>query len=187
MSHRFPVFSAVFLACGAVASPAFAFPDFNPAVHDTFKLLHVFGAILFMGNLIVSAMWMSAAKRTRNAEVLCFAAQAVARADWVFTLPGVILVLVPGILILGHGGFSGASWAELSLALLVLSGILWVAVLIPQQKRMGVLGREAVQFEAPLPDAFYAALKRWMMWGGIATLLPTAALVLMVYRPVLWG
>ena len=153
-----------------------------------FVLLHVFGAIIFMGNLVVSAMWMAQARRTADASVLYFATRAVVRADWIFTVPGIVLLLVPGLLTIGlHGGFGRTSWAELALALFIGTGIIWGAILIPLQKKMVELTREAFELKLGLADHFYKVLSRWMMWGGIATLLPLVSLYLMVFKPQLWG
>jgi uncharacterized membrane protein len=178
--------SAVFVVVGA--TPAYAWPHFSAPVHQALVFLHIFGAIIFMGNIVVSAMWMTHAKRTRNTDVLHFAATGVMRADWVFTLPGALLILVPGLLAVGpHGGFPGATWAELALALFIVSGIIWTVILIPLQRRMVQMTSEAVSLNIGLTDRFYVVLKRWSMWGGIATLLPLVALYLMVYKPSLWG
>lgn len=170
-------------------SPASAeWISFSTPVHQTFVLLHVFGAILFMGNIIVTAMWMANAKRTRDASVLYFASRMVMRADAVLTLPGIMLILVPGLLSLGPwGGFPTATWAEMSLALFIVSGVIWGALLLPLQKRMVRMTREAVELKIGLSDQYYGVLTRWNMWGGIATLLPLVALYLMVFKPHLWG
>ena len=180
------LFAGVAVVVTLHASNAHASP-FSPAAHITFLFLHVLGAIAFMGNLVVSAMWMSQAKKTRDARVLHFAAKSVVRADWLFTLPGILLILVPGLLMLGpFGGFPGPAWVELALTLFVISGIIWAAVLIPLQKRMVVITDEAVRTKAELDATFDSAIRRWMMWGGIATLLPFVSLIVMVFKPSLW-
>lgn len=169
-------------------SPLYAFVEFSTPVHQLLVFLHIFGAIIFTGNIIVTAMWMAQAKRTGDAVVVYFAARTVDRADRLFTLPGVLLVLVPGLLVVEPwGGFPGASWAELALALFVLSGVVWGAVLLRLQKRMIRLSRAAAEQKLALDDQFYQAFGRWTMWGGVATLLPLVSLYLMVYKPTLWG
>lgn len=170
-------------------STAFAgWVSFSTPVHQTLVLLHVFGAIIFMGNIIVSAMWMTNAKRTGDTAVLYFASRMVVRADNVFTIPGIVLILGPGLLTVGPwGGFPTATWAEMALALFILSGVIWGAVLLPLQKRMLRMTREAVELKVGLSDGFYGALARWSAWGGVATLLPLVALYLMVFKPRLWG
>lgn len=173
--------------CAGVTD-ALAFVSLTEPVHRTLVFFHIFGAILFMGNILVTAMWMTQARKTQNAHVLYFASRSIVRGDWVFTLPGILLIVVPGLLTVGPwGGFPGASWAELALAFFLLSGVVWMGVLMRLQKRMVTLSREAVESNAELGEPFYRALGRWMMWGGIATLFPLASLYLMVYKPKLWG
>ena len=58
--------------------------------------LHIAGAVVFLGNIIVTAAWMLMAERTRSVHVIHFSAKAVIRADLLFTLPGVFLVLMNG-------------------------------------------------------------------------------------------
>lgn len=162
--------------------------NMSESVHTTMVCLHVLGVVLFLGNLIVSAMWMAQARRTRNAAVLHFAARSVMRADWLFTLPGIVLILSTGLLTVGKwGGFPNAAWAEVALALFVLSGVIWGAGLLRLQKRMIRMTAEAVESGGGLDEPILGVLRRWMMWGGIATLLPLAALVLMIFKPRLWG
>jgi uncharacterized membrane protein len=167
---------------------AYAFVRLSETVHSAMVFLHVLGSILFLGNIIVSAMWMSQAKRTRSAAVLHFAARSVMRADWLFTLPGIVMILVSGLLTVGKGGEdTSLAWAELALALFILSGIIWGAVLQRLQRRMLRMTAEADESGGGLDEPILGVLRRWMMWGGIATLLLVAALVLMVFKPPLWG
>lgn len=186
--RRFAISAMVVAFSSFAVTDAFAFVSLTEPVHRTLVFFHIVGAILFMGNIIVTAMWMSQARRTQNAQVLHFASRSVMRADTMFTIPGILLILVPGLLTVGPwGGFPGASWAELALALFLLAGVIWLAVLLRLQKRMVRLSQEAVESSSELGESFYRAASQWMMWGGIATLLPLATLYLMVYKPKLWG
>ena len=163
--------------------------NLSPMVHMTMVFLHVLGAILFMGNIVVSAMWMAQAKRAQSAAVLQYASRSLMRADRMFTIPGIVLIVVPGILAMGrYGGFgAGAAWAELALALFIVSGLMWGFVLLRLQRRMIDLSTAAVEAGREVDPAFHDTLKKWNMWGGIATLLPFVALILMVYKPRLWS
>ncbi len=58
--------------------------------------LHIAGVVVFLGNIIVTAAWMLMAERTRSLMVIHFSAKAVIRADLLFTLPGVLLILMNG-------------------------------------------------------------------------------------------
>ena len=107
-------------------------------------LMHIAGAVVFLGNIIVTGAWMLMAERTRSINVIHFSGKAVIRADFLFALPGVLLILMNGFAMVfsGWGGWSAfhpITWITVALALFILSGIIWVGVLIPVQHQMVVL------------------------------------------------
>lgn len=145
--------------------------------------LHVLGAVLFMGNIIVSALWMVFAEQSGDKAALRFAAGALNWADVVFTAPGIFLLLLNGF-ILSYAAWGGLTqgWIALALGLFILSGVIWAVFLIPLQARLIKLSSQPDS----LPAAFFSALHRWYFWGAIATLTPLASLFLMVFKPHLW-
>ncbi len=158
--------------------------ELAPGLHKTYLLLHILGAILFLGNIIVTGVWMLLAERSRSVPVIRFAVQAVNWADVYFTAPGAALLLLFGLaLTRTEGGFEVA-WIMLGMLLFALSGILWLLFLIPDQHRMITLSAETTN---ELPPEFFRTLHRWYLWGVIATLLPLATLYLMVQKPTLWN
>jgi uncharacterized membrane protein len=166
---------------------AHAWVTLSGPMHTTMVFLHILGAVVFLGNIIVSAMWMAQARRKGDIVVLHFAARSVMRADWLFTLPGIVLILVTGLLALGRwGGFPGTAWVELALTLFIVSGVIWLAVLLRLQRQMVRLTAQAVSSGGTVDGRIENVLRRWMVWGGIATLLPLISLVLMVFKPALW-
>jgi len=144
------------------------------------KWLHILGAVLFLGNIIVTGFWMLLAERKGNDASIRFAAVAVNWADVFFTAPGVILLLGNGILLSQQwGGLYHAAWIRIALLLFTLSGAVWVAALIPLQNR---LARWA-ETPGSLPSSFHEALHWWYFWGVVATLLPLGSMILMVVKP----
>jgi uncharacterized membrane protein len=142
---------------------------------------------MFLGNIIVSAMWVAQARRTQNIVVLHFAVRSAMRGDQLFTLPGIVLILVTGLLTVANlDEFPRVAWAELALVLFILSGVIWAGVMVRLQKRMIRMTAEAVESGGGLDEPIRLVVRRWTMWGGIATLLPFAALVLMLFKPGLW-
>ena len=149
--------------------------------------LHIAGAVVFLGNIIVTAAWMLMAERTRSTSVIHFSAKAVIRADLLFTLPGVLLILLNGFAMVlarwgGWGAFHQLSWITVALALFTASGVIWVGILIPIQHRMAVFSHPS-DYPDSLPSEFFSALRRWYIWGGIAIALPVCSLYLMVNKP----
>ncbi len=153
--------------------------------------LHILGAVMFLGNIIVTAAWMILAERAKNASVMHFASKTVSRADLLFTGPGVILILGNGLALAesqwgGWSGFHELSWIVLALILLALSGLVWSGFLLRYQFGMLRLSTEAVESNSPLPPRFYSLLHRWYFWGVIAILLPVFAVYLMAGKPDWW-
>jgi uncharacterized membrane protein len=143
--------------------------------------MHVFGAILFMGNIMVAAVWASLAKRDGKTDTVRFASRGIALTDVIFTAPGAILLLVNGGIIGTPYFQASASWLFVSVGLFALAAVVWLAVLVPLQKRMLRLS-EGIE----IPEEWYDVMKKWFRWGGVAALLVLATLVLMVVKPLFW-
>ena len=146
--------------------------------------IHILAAVIFLGNIITTAFWKTRADRSGNLENMAMTSRAVLMADYVFTGPGIVALLVTGILLAGLSGWERFQepWLGLSLVLLLLTAFIWAGVLIPLQLRMVRLSQEGLAGGA-LDPAYTRASRRWSMFGGIATLLPIVILFLMVLRP----
>lgn len=155
----------------------------NKLLHDFYKSLHILGAVLFLGNIIITGIWMFLAEKSKNINIIQFAVKAVNWMDVFFTAPGAALILLTGLVqATHHGGFYTQSWILAGLILFSLSGIIWLIVLIPDQHRLIKLSGEN---DSP-PKKFYEVLHRWYFWGIIATILPLISLAIMVLKPKLW-
>ena len=161
---------------------SFPFPFYERSWH---KFMHIFGAMLFLGNIVVTAVWMILAAMTNQRAVIHFAAKAVTQADLVFTIPGVLLILINGVTLapaFGDGDVLGASWVVAALGLLTLSGVIWLVFLLRYQAQMIAVSGAGVWRS----DDFKRVFLKWGIWGGIGTILPIISLVLMVFKPTLW-
>jgi uncharacterized membrane protein len=150
-----------------------------PLPYNWHKWLHIFGAVLFLGNIIVTAFWMVFAIRTKQDPLIRFAAVAINWADVFFTAPGVILLFGNGMLLSQEWGNPiKTGWIAFALALFILSGLLWIGFLIPVQDRMARLaeGRE------PLGPEFFTNVRKWYFFGIIGTILPLISMALMVLK-----
>lgn len=149
------------------------------------KLLHILGAILLVGNIIITGVWMLMAERTNNADVMRFASRMVNWADVFFTVPGIFLVITNGdILSEQWGGVFRVSWVVASLVLFAFSGIVWIGLLLRYQNSLIKLS-ESMRDEKDSPE-FFNFLHKWYFWGAIATVLPLISLVLMFLKPKVW-
>ena len=151
--------------------------------HDGWVGLHVLGVVLFLGNLIVTAVWKVLADRTRQADVIAYAQRLVAVTDIAFTAPGAILIAVSGGVLAGDvGGVTGPGWLTTGVILLALSGVIWLTILVPTQIRQTRLARR-FRHEATVPDQYWRLALLWYMFGSIATVLPLANVFIMTVRP----
>ena len=64
--------------------------------YTAIKLVHIAGAVLLLGNIIVTAWWKLMADRTGSAPIIAFAQRQVTLTDFAFTAVGVILLVVAG-------------------------------------------------------------------------------------------
>lgn len=145
------------------------------------KSVHIIGASLFLGNIIVSAFWKVLADRTRNYAVIRFATRLVNITDVIFTGVGATLLLVAGHLLAEqYGGVLSNGWILWSYVLFAVSGAIWVAVLVPIQFRQAQILRAATGEN--VPSEYYRLAGIWSVAGTLATLFPLPAVYLMVAR-----
>lgn len=152
--------------------------------YTAFKLMHVLGVLLLLGNVIVTAMWKISADRQDHPAVVAFAQRLVARTDWAFTVPGAALTLTGAHGMAWVGGFDmwQPGWIAWGHGLFLAAGLIWIVVLVPTQIAQGRLARQLGQADA-IPDHYRRLCRRWITWGVVATALPLVNLYLMVFKP----
>ncbi|WP_199621951.1 DUF2269 family protein [Paenibacillus alkalitolerans] len=145
--------------------------------------LHLIGVVLFVGNIVTAAFWKVRADLTKNPVEIHSAVKNVMFADYVFTIPGLALIIVSGSVMAARAGFSlsGLNWLTLSLILLAVTGIIWAAVLIPLQRRMIWYSAECIEIGS-ISMSYRDASRSWAIFGIAATLLPLVILYLMVMK-----
>ena len=156
---------------------------FDMDSYQVLKSLHVIGAILFVGNIVITGWWKAMADRTLDPRIIAFAQRQVTLTDWIFT--------VGGAAILGGAGYGNAllhqisldtPWLAMGQALFGISGLIWLVALVPLQV---VLGKMAAQFaqDGNIPDRYWSLERLWQVAGTLATLVAIAAVPVMAFRP----
>lgn len=148
------------------------------------KTLHLLGVVMFLGNIIITGWWKFMADRTRNPQIIAFAQHQVTLTDYVFTAGGAVLLLAAGW---GNAALHGMDifsmrWLSWGFWLFNISGLIWVAVLIPIQIRQARMAKQFAEGSA-IPETYWKLGKRWYVWGSIATVLPMLNLYWMVFKP----
>lgn len=149
-----------------------------------YLFLHVLGAVLFLGNIMTTAFWKIRQDRSHSPEALHHMAISVMRADYVFTVPGIVLLAVFGTLTaLSYGySFTELNWLTISLSLFAVSGLLWGTLLLPSQLQMVKLSKVGIE-SGVLPAEYYRHSRHWNVWGTVNTVIPLIILFLMVVKP----
>ncbi len=148
------------------------------------KSLHIFGAVLFLGNIIVTALWKVMADRTRNPAIVAYSQRLVTITDFAFTAIGAALIFVTGRYFLAEhfGEISEISWLSWGYWLFIASGVLWITVLVPVQIMQAKLAKE-FENKDEIPGRYWILSKVWVVVGIVATVLPLANLYFMVFKP----
>lgn len=153
--------------------------------YSTVKFIHVLGVVLFLGNIIVSAVWKTQADKTGNPAIIAFACRLVNVTDLFFTAFGVALITVGGIGLFHATGIaiSDAPHLTIGISLFGMAAMLWVTGLLPLQIYMSKIASKTVlSGEAHMPAAYDKCRKLWNIIGGLAVLMPLGALYFMIFR-----
>lgn len=152
--------------------------------HSYLKLIHVTAVMLFLGNIVTGLFWMHIAVKTKNLKIISFAIDGIIKADRYFTIPGVIVITVGGILAASSGHFPiwKTGWIFWSIILFSISGLAFAFKVAPLQKTIYnlTLNKETLtDFDWRTFTKIYT---QWKIWGLIALLTPFAAFVMMVLK-----
>ena len=149
------------------------------------KSLHILGAVIFLGNIIVTGWWKVMADRTRNPAVIAFAQRQVTLTDYIFTGGGVVLILATGLgnAILLNMDFLSIKWLSWGFWLFNISGIIWITVLIPVQIKQAKIARQFAK-GGNIPERYWKLGRLWIVFGTLATVIPLANLYWMVFKPL---
>lgn len=153
-------------------------------LYEIAKTIHVIGVILLVGNISATAIWKLFADRTRDPKIMAFAQKLVTYTDLSLTLWGIILIVAGGYAAALIGGLDliGQSWLLYGQLLFVLSGAMWLGILLPLQIRQA---RAAKRFAetSEVPPQYWRDCRSWIIWGLIATVPLVAAIWVMIAKP----
>lgn len=145
--------------------------------------LHIVGVVIFLGNIITAAFWKIRADINGTPSFIHQTVKNVMLADIIFTLPGLLIIIVSGILLAMQAGYSisGVNWLTLSLILFALTGIVWLAILIPLQRKMIHSSYQSINTGA-ISKEYKLDSRNWAIYGITATLLPIVILYVMISK-----
>lgn len=148
------------------------------------KSLHVVSVVLFLGNIVTGVFWKVHADLSRDLPARAQALDGIIKSDRIFTMPGVLLIIITGVWMALHAGMPllRTDWILWSIVLFGISGAVFGVRLEPLQKKL--LANVRAGITGQWDEAEYDRLSRaWQFWGVIATVAPLAAVFLMVLKP----
>jgi uncharacterized membrane protein len=147
------------------------------------KWLHIVGATVLFGTGLGTAFHFWHALRTGNVAAIAASARATVLADWLFTLPAVVLQPITGVgLALAAGYPLGSLWIVASVALYLVAGACWVPVVFIQLRMRNIANACERDGTRPGP-AFESLARTWFLLGWPAFIALAIVFWLMVARP----
>jgi uncharacterized membrane protein len=140
------------------------------------KVVHVISAAVLLGTGLGIAFFKWISDRTGNVPIIRVVSEKVVLADWLFTLPAIIVQAITGVVLartLGYPLFHG--WLARSIALFCLAGVCWIPV-VWLQLRMRDLVRASEREGNPISARYWFYARLWF-WLGV----PAFASVVMVF------
>ena len=131
------------------------------------KLVHVLAVIAFLGNITTGLFWKLHADRTHDPRIIAHAFDGIIRSDRLFTIPGVVLIVLSGFGAAGIGGFPllRTGWILWSIVLFTISGLAYALRVAPLQKRLRDLARSGAS-GAPFDWDLYRSWSRQWRSGA---------------------
>jgi uncharacterized membrane protein len=150
------------------------------------KVVHILAVAVLLGNLLMAPFWRRRLAALGGVQARAAANRSVRVADLIFTLPGWVVVLATGImLIISRVGGMQGGWLHLSLLLFLGWLIFWHVLVLRARKAMIAQAEEAASGgQAPAELAQHE--RQWQQWSYLAAGIAVLILILMVVQPPLW-
>ncbi len=147
------------------------------------KTLHIISSTILFGTGLGIAFFMFSSRYTKGLPEKYHAARFTILADFIFTVPAVILQPLTGIWLVANSGYDPhVLWLNLTYALYVLAGICWLPVVWIQIQLKRILA-ECIKKGSGLPKQYYKLFRIWFWLGWPAFLALIAIFYLMVAKP----
>ncbi|MBI2258604.1 MAG: DUF2269 family protein [Flavobacteriia bacterium] len=134
------------------------------------KILHLFGVILFVGNMFVGPFWFIYAYYSKDVKLLQFSNKLLQVTDSYLTIPGVALTVINGLFLASiYGGTSKQPWLFYSIFLLLIMWALSIPLIYIQEKMYQCIENE--------PENRIKLNKILVYWGIVGTIVMIPSLL----------
>lgn len=152
-------------------------------LYDLVKTVHILSATVLFGTGLGTAWFMWQAHRSGDVATIAAMARTVVRADWLFTLPAVVIQPLSGLWLMHILGYAVAeSWLLWTYLLYVIAGTCWLPVVWLQIRMCDLAGAACVD-GGPLPPAYHRYARAWFLLGWPAFTAVIVIVYLMVAKP----
>jgi uncharacterized membrane protein len=148
------------------------------------RVVHVLAVVVLLGNLLMTPFWRKRLAALGGVQARAAANRSVRVADLIFTLPGWVVVLATGIMLIIYRGMHGG-WLHLSLLLFLGWLICWHLLVLPARKAMIAQAEEAAS-GGQAPPELAQHERQWQQWSYLTAAIAVLILILMVAQPALW-
>jgi uncharacterized membrane protein len=140
------------------------------------KLFHILGAVLLIGNVLVTGLWAALLWHERSTLPYARVARIILWADLAFTVIGGTVLTITGILLVIRGGYDWRTipWLRHGIFALAAGTGIWLALLLPDQWRL-------VRWNEGHPR-YRSVYLRWTVVGWATTLVLLFGLWAMVSK-----
>lgn len=147
------------------------------------KWIHILSSVLLVGVGFGSAFYLFFTNRTRNVAAIAEVSRLVVRADFWFTCPSIIIQPLTGFAMAAKLGYPlSASWLQLTYALFLFSGVMWLPV-VWMQIKMAAMAKHSHASNSELPARYWRYSSTWTLLGCLAFPAMLAIFGLMVFKP----
>lgn len=140
------------------------------------KVLHVLGAVLLIGNVLVTGLWAALLWHERNTMPYARVARVILWADLMFTVIGGTVLTITGILLALRGGYDWRTtpWLRHGVVALGVGTLIWLVLLLPDQVRLARWNEGDPRYRP--------VYRRWTVVGWATTLVLLYGLWAMVSK-----
>jgi uncharacterized membrane protein len=150
----------------------------------TIKTLHILSSTILFGTGIGIAFFMVRSYFTDSLQEKLYASRNTVLADYLFTLPAVIVQPLSGAWLVWQGGHDWMDlWLSATYAIYLIAGLCWLPVVWIQIQLKTIL-IECVKTGEELPERYYKLFKIWFLLGWPAFIGLVVVFFLMVMKPV---
>lgn len=147
------------------------------------KTIHILSGAVLFGTGMGIAFFCFQSRGAPDPAARYFAIRNTVLADFLFTLPAVVIQPITGFWMIAHSGYPPTDvWLMLTYGLYILAGICWVPVVFIQL-RLRLYAKQSALTGDALPAVYHRLFRIWFLLGWPAFIGLVVVYFLMVLKP----